>query len=103
MKEGLQFSVGGKEVEIDRAVPRVDYLSGACFGRGPVLDPGPSLSSSSALTRKFVPLKPVVLNPSTTLRKPSAPATQSSSSSHATLSKCSLGSDPSESCWTVNW
>ncbi|KAL0956101.1 hypothetical protein HGRIS_002269 [Hohenbuehelia grisea] len=32
---GSFFVLGNKEFEVDRAIPRGDYLSGACFGRAP--------------------------------------------------------------------
>jgi len=57
--------VGNKELQIDRAMQPSEYLSGACFGRGGIVDtPLPPLTNSSALSKQFIPLKPVALNPS---------------------------------------
>jgi DNA repair and recombination protein RAD54B len=59
VEEGSSFSIGGKEIELERVVPREDYMSGSCFG-------GVSASSflvqvsapvKSALSKQFVPLK----------------------------------------------
>ena len=71
LEEGSQLSVGGKELEIDRSVARHEYLSGECFGRagggaGPIAS-----SSSTSLAKKFTPLRPLTINPGTTVRRPS--------------------------------
>ncbi|KII92162.1 hypothetical protein PLICRDRAFT_50591 [Plicaturopsis crispa FD-325 SS-3] len=33
-REGLEFKLASKELEVDHAIPAQDFLSGACFGRG---------------------------------------------------------------------
>lgn len=72
LEEGSQLNVGNKELQIDRAMDPSEYLSGACFGRGGITDtPLPPLMSSSALSKQFIPLKPVALNPSSV--RPAAP------------------------------
>ncbi|KAI0036857.1 P-loop containing nucleoside triphosphate hydrolase protein [Vararia minispora EC-137] len=95
---GEQMSVGSKEIEIDRSVARADYLSGACFGRATAVDATPSFNSSAALGKKFVPLRPVVVNPGTSLRQPSATATSKVASALHVFED-----DSTESCWTANW
>jgi DNA repair and recombination protein RAD54B len=51
--------VGGKDIEIDRAVRREDFLSGACFGSTScsVLGRSPPLRQT-ALAKQFVPPMP---------------------------------------------
>ncbi|PCH43504.1 hypothetical protein WOLCODRAFT_164492 [Wolfiporia cocos MD-104 SS10] len=59
--EGVNFTIGGKEIEIERPIPRSEYLSGACFGRS-ALSASAVKSASSTLTKQFVPLRPKVAN-----------------------------------------
>lgn len=63
---GLFLEFGNKELEIDCVVSSSDFFSGACFGRGSIdnasIDVRPNHASSSILKKKFVPLKPSVLN-----------------------------------------
>lgn len=54
--EGSEFKMSGRELEIDCSVSRVDYLSGACFGRS-VPFSAPQATSSS-VSKQFTPLKP---------------------------------------------
>ncbi|KAA1474331.1 hypothetical protein DENSPDRAFT_840910 [Dentipellis sp. KUC8613] len=115
--EGTQLTVGGKELEIDRSISRSEYLSGECFGRGPaLLQNAPSLLSSSSLTKKFVPLKPVTMNASRAVKAPSNPANGRKFIELEPVSLISTSSQPSslhtssspvtsgtESYWTANW
>ncbi|KAJ7755699.1 SNF2 family N-terminal domain-containing protein [Mycena maculata] len=58
--EGRNLVVGGKDIELDRAITRADYLSGTCFGFGgsATFSSVPtSTSKPSALSKQFVPLK----------------------------------------------
>jgi hypothetical protein len=65
LEEGAHLTVGNKELHLDRAIEPSEYLSGSCFGRGGTGDtPLPPLTSSTALSKQFIPLKPVALNPS---------------------------------------
>lgn len=67
---GALVSLGDKEIEVERSLSKEDFLSGQVFGQ---IDTNanqsyrPAHSSSSVLTKKFVPLKPVsssVIGPS---------------------------------------
>ncbi|KAH9961299.1 P-loop containing nucleoside triphosphate hydrolase protein [Russula dissimulans] len=117
LEEGFQINLGNKELQLDRAMQPSEYLSGACFGRGGTSDtPLAPLATSSALSKQFVPLKPVALNPysmrppvshgaSVLPRKPidlepinllSRPVTPSSKAQ-------SEGGNDAQSYWTANW
>lgn len=97
MEEGAQLSVGGKELELDRALSRHEYQSGECFGRSTTIAASPS-SGSGALTKQFTPLRPLTINPGTTVRKPSTP----SATSKPSLNDVESEHAP-ESYWTANW
>ncbi|KAI9463687.1 P-loop containing nucleoside triphosphate hydrolase protein [Lactarius psammicola] len=117
LENGVQLTVGNKELEIDRAMQPSEYLSGSCFGRGGTGDaPLPPLTNSVSLLRQFVPLRPVALNPST-IRPPTAPESSVSLRKVIELEPVSLlsrptapspkgqsgGDDDAQSYWTVNW
>jgi DNA repair and recombination protein RAD54B len=106
--EGAEFEMGGKTIEVDRRMHRDEYRSGACFGRGPSLAaPVATSSKSNLLTRKYVPLAPVHLNPTTPTRHapPAAPAGgqnrfyPAASSSDISPPKA----HPIDSHWAANW
>ncbi|KLO18384.1 hypothetical protein SCHPADRAFT_899782 [Schizopora paradoxa] len=65
---GTMLMMQGREMEVDCAVSRDEYLSGRVFGRGGLSTTAPDNSgpptsvSSSKLTKKFVPLRPVTNN-----------------------------------------
>jgi DNA repair and recombination protein RAD54B len=113
--EGASFKVGEKDIEIDRAVSRADFLSGASFGRASYMAAEPSgPARQSALTKQFVPLKPTVLN---TAHLPHPAASSRSGRQIVPLEPVDLiaiGNDSKEksnlgklrgreSCWTANW
>ncbi|KAI0266687.1 P-loop containing nucleoside triphosphate hydrolase protein [Gloeopeniophorella convolvens] len=117
LEEGAQLRVGNKELEIDRALQPSEYLSGACFGRGSIdvasLAP---LTNSTALSKQFVPLKPVALN-STGTRVSILPAASGPQRKTIELEPVNLlshsGAPPSKPpllsgndsqvYWTANW
>jgi hypothetical protein len=96
-----------------------EYLSGACFGRGSIVDGSfPPLTNSTALTKQFIPLKPVALNRSVV--RPLAPAESEASVSRRkvvelepinllsqqvaqSLKTQSESSNDAKSYWTANW
>ncbi|KAI0066149.1 hypothetical protein BV25DRAFT_1879216 [Artomyces pyxidatus] len=117
---GEQLKVGNKELEIDRALPRSEYLSGACFGRGPPAAVSFSASSTTGpVAKKFVPLKPVTANPFKVPRPKSVAFTPEESKhvGHEPPAQATapappppfISKDPTEqekrieSCWTANW
>ncbi|OSX66624.1 hypothetical protein POSPLADRAFT_1044000 [Postia placenta MAD-698-R-SB12] len=59
--EGVNFTVGNKELEIDRAVQRSEFLSGSCFGNS-AASSSPGLLSTGASGKQFTPLKPKTMN-----------------------------------------
>lgn len=61
LAEGVEFTLGSKEIEIDHQLSRHDFLSGRCFGRGGISDTSAALSRSIA-AKQFIPLKPKILN-----------------------------------------
>jgi DNA repair and recombination protein RAD54B len=96
-----------------------EYLSGACFGRGGIVDSSlPPLTNSTALTKQFIPLKPVALNPSL-LRPPAPPESEASVSRKKVielepinllsqqvkqpLKAQSESRSEAQSYWTANW
>ncbi|KAJ7782862.1 P-loop containing nucleoside triphosphate hydrolase protein [Mycena metata] len=56
---GRNMVVGGKDIELDRAITRAEYLSGTCFGDGAsyAAIQTASTSKTTALSKQFVPLK----------------------------------------------
>ncbi|KAJ7039247.1 SNF2 family N-terminal domain-containing protein [Mycena alexandri] len=56
---GRNMVVGGKDIELDRAITRAEYLSGTCFGDGASYAAIQTTSTSkpTALSKQFVPLK----------------------------------------------
>ncbi|KAI5123982.1 hypothetical protein M0805_006394 [Coniferiporia weirii] len=63
---GTLVSLGGREMEIDCAVPKEDFLSGKVFGLGnsntSPEETRPVHASASTLTKKFIPLKSISTN-----------------------------------------
>ncbi|TFK44573.1 P-loop containing nucleoside triphosphate hydrolase protein [Crucibulum laeve] len=55
LSEGANLSVGGKELEVDSAITRQDYLSGKCFGSGATFPPTSLPDTTKDLQKKFVP------------------------------------------------
>ena len=116
LENGVQLTVGNKQLELDRAMQPSEYLSGACFGRGGMGDAPLPLTNSVSLSRQFVPLRPVALNPST-IRPPTAaepsipqrkvielePVSLLSRSTAPPSKGQSGGDDDAQSYWTVNW
>ena len=75
---GSFVTLGGKEMEIDRPISREDFYSGRIFSGG---DEEKQISSSSTsrpahLLKKFVPLKPVSMNPVRSVERTPNPASK---------------------------
>jgi hypothetical protein len=96
-----------------------EYLSGACFGRGSIVDNSlPPLTNSTALTKQFIPLKPVALNRSV-VRHPAPPESEASVSQRKVVElepinllsqqviqspkTQSESANDAQSYWTANW
>ena len=108
LEEGVEFTLGSREIEIDHRLSREDFLSGRCFGRGGIPVNTPPSRPSAA--KQFVPLKPKTLNSGT--HSPHAQTTMSPAEKRgialepvnlvvreATLPKIQVR----EAYWTANW
>lgn len=63
IEDGAEFSLSGKDLQIDHSVTWADYSSGACFANGVTVhapaELGPSaLRNSVTSVKQFTPLKP---------------------------------------------
>ena len=108
--EGLEFTLGGKEIEIDHQLSRQDFLSGRCFGRGGISDTSAALSRPS-VAKQFIPLKPRSLNggknpayiiPSV-VEKDKHDVDLQPASLATSFSKSAQKSPARNSYWTANW
>ncbi|TBU32764.1 P-loop containing nucleoside triphosphate hydrolase protein [Dichomitus squalens] len=110
LAEGVEFTLGSKEIEIDHQLNRQDFLSGRCFGRGGISDTSVSTSRPSAV-KQFVPLKPKTLNgvknpayivPSVT-EKEKRSSVDLEPVGLVTSSNTGQSTPARESYWTANW
>ncbi|RPD67158.1 hypothetical protein L226DRAFT_549783 [Lentinus tigrinus ALCF2SS1-7] len=62
LAEGVEFSLGNREIEIDHQLLRTDFLSGRCFGRGGIAETSAAANSRPSAAKQFVPLRPKTLN-----------------------------------------
>jgi DNA repair and recombination protein RAD54B len=105
--EGAEFEMGGKTLEVDRRMARDEYRSGACFGRagtGFVAPVEPAPAKSNLLTKKYVPLTPMHLNPAPAGPTRFYPTTTAAALSSSTAAvPASVPAAGPESHWTANW
>lgn len=105
--EGTECRLGGREMVVDCAISRTDYVSGACFGKGaPFVAPH---ASSSVLSKQFVPLKPNPISMSS-LSKPLGkkgialvPVDLISSTSHLSAKENTTKVKTDFTHWTAVW
>lgn len=71
LHEGQNAVIGGKEIELERAITKADYLSGRCFGASNTPLPAATSSGKTGLSKKFAPLK---LNPTSFVKPYHPPA-----------------------------
>lgn len=109
LAEGVEFTLGSKEIEIDHQLSRQDFLSGKCFGRGGISDNAVALSRPAA-SKQFIPLKPKVLNGGKNPAYIVPPVTEKEKDtidlepvSLANSSKAPQKSPIRDSYWTANW
>lgn len=112
LREGKELLLGGKEIELERAITKADYLSGRCFGRSDGSPSAPTLNSQVGLSKKFIPLKinmtstPKPHNPSTSVpgrrNEPLQPVDPISVGNNLPL-KNTEGIGSGGSHWTANW
>jgi DNA repair and recombination protein RAD54B len=102
--EGAECKLSGREMEIDCAISRADYLSGACFGRGASTAP---TTKSSAFSRQFVQpkIKHTSLSLSTPARKgiPLEPVDLISTTGHNPDKNNIAKAKPESTYWTAVW
>ena len=105
---GIFVQLGGKEMEVDRSVSREEFISGRVFSGGSDAPTTSSSYANSSLVKKFVPLKPVSLNPNRPLEK----NTSSNNSKSVDLQPVNLiqqesatprAITPKVTCWSGNW
>jgi DNA repair and recombination protein RAD54B len=104
VSEGTEFEMGGKTVEVDRRMARDEYRSGSCFGRAGtsfVADPVTVPVKSNLLTKKYVPLTPMHLNPSPAGPTRFYPTTTAAGSSSSITAPAPAAAPDSH--WTANW
>jgi len=54
--EGRNLSVASKEIELERTIPRSQFLSGLCFGRANTITiASPPVLSNTHAVKKFIP------------------------------------------------
>ncbi|KAF9451278.1 RAD54B protein [Macrolepiota fuliginosa MF-IS2] len=107
LEEGREYSVGGKEIELDRTITKADFTSGRCFGNG-LGGSTPATAASAVRTKsnfvppmrklpvqnaekKGIPLQPVDL--ASRVNTPSAATTVEQTSAKAVP----------PTYWTANW
>ncbi|KAH9924448.1 P-loop containing nucleoside triphosphate hydrolase protein [Fomitopsis serialis] len=64
LDQGVNLTVGNKELEVDHVVLRSDFMSGKCFSNGRVghSSPMPAPSTSGAPSKPYAPLRPKAMN-----------------------------------------
>ena len=110
LAEGIEFTLGSREVEIDHQLSRTDFLSGKCFGRGGLPESSASSSRPSA-AKQFVPLRPKTLNDGKSAAYIAPPAASEKEKRSIELEAVNLvGSEKAahkssarDSYWTANW
>ena len=54
--EGRNLFFASKEVELERTIPRSQFLSGLCFGKAPaIMIASPPVESNAHAVKKFIP------------------------------------------------
>ncbi|KAJ6497887.1 SNF2 family N-terminal domain-containing protein [Mycena sanguinolenta] len=115
--EGLDTSVGGKDIRLDRTITRSEFLSGTCFGDSmsySSVQLVATTSKATALSKQFVPLKIKPSTPSHAQVSASAPekklvplqpvdllSTISNKSPKKALP--AVKAEARDSYWTANW
>lgn len=102
LAEGMNFHIGGKDIEIDCSTSRGEFLSGTCFGRG--LPPSSSQVTLSVASKqpKFVPPQRSVHVASTSRVVPLNP-TALTTTNKSNLQPPSRDEAPTKVHWTANW
>ncbi|EPT02698.1 hypothetical protein FOMPIDRAFT_1160247 [Fomitopsis schrenkii] len=110
LAEGVNLTVGNKELEIDHVIPRSDFMSGICFqnGRTGCSSPASGPSISVAASKPYAPLRPKAMNgfkaPTRVVGlAPPGKAIELEPVDLVKGNKASSYSKPQASFWTANW
>ncbi|CCM04369.1 uncharacterized protein FIBRA_06542 [Fibroporia radiculosa] len=106
--EGANFTVGGKELEVDRPMDRSEFYRGTCFSKNAMTSPLLVPPISGASSRQFTPLRPKALS---SFKPPTMTSNTATSKRGIELEPINLvasGETPlkqkaHDSSWTVNW
>jgi DNA repair and recombination protein RAD54B len=115
-ENGLNLTIGGKDIELDFEVTRQDYFSGRCYGSGfgssASMSDTPAHMSSGALKKPFIPLTPSSQKSNLNIKAPAraqkvllypVPLMSTSSSSAQDPAPALKMLGDSESYWAANW
>ena len=103
--EGRNLSFASKEVELERTIPRSQFLSGLCFGRTTTImvSPPPVLSNTRTV-KKFIPPSSNSQGPSENLvNVVHKLEVQDESMPTSTTKGFSVIKNQPSSHWTANW
>jgi DNA repair and recombination protein RAD54B len=111
--EGKNFELSGKVLEVDAAISRADYFSGACFGRTTSLASSSAIPHAAGLSKPFIPPKIDALPEHIAPRRYSTPSERKAIPLQpvdliSTVKNCPTGpsfANPKveDSHWTANW
>ncbi|KZV80511.1 hypothetical protein EXIGLDRAFT_845467 [Exidia glandulosa HHB12029] len=106
LADGVPLTLGGKELELECAIPVADFLSGKCFGKGgdiAAVLPVPPIASSAS--KGYVPLKLSVSTPTPASAKKYIDLEPVNMLSKFNTPRASSSSVPatSDSYWSVTW
>lgn len=108
LEEGREYSVGGKEIELDRPIAKADYSSGRCFGNGLAssISVTPTLTvpvSTSRMKATFVPPTLHKLSEKRGIPLQAVNLSSRINTSGAITPGQSSETAVSPTYWTVNW
>jgi len=107
----MEYSVGGKAIELDRQITRADYNTGRCFGNGlgdSTLTKSTSNSSLTTARKKHIFVSPSVRKPPGPLiEKRGIPLTPVNLASNTHIPLSNEVEQPRDKSnptyWTANW
>ena len=110
LAEGVNLTVGNKELEVDHVISREEFLSGRCFqnGRTGCSSPVSGPSISGAVTKPYAPLRPKTINdfkPPTRVADPAPPRKEIELEPVDLVKDQKLSSKikTQDASWTANW
>lgn len=111
LEEGVEYSIGGKAIELDRQITRADYNTGRCFGNGlgdSTLTKSTSNSSLTTARKNHIFVPPSARKPPGPLiEKRGIPLMPVNLASNIHILPSNEVGQPSEKSnptyWTANW